>query len=191
MQQSGENKLLRKYHAGECIPEEQAMVAHHSIYAGIMPQNLLAMQPGPDGLRQRAARPHINLRKVIRFARVAAASPAFAILPGVGTLIFSTDKNLPAAYANNADHGSDKAVLVLLARVNGTRSNLSDARISSLLHQSGIEIIKSGYSTLVYKVASKSNTSGYNTITTTTPKAGQYNIVLPDGIGYGAMPPPV
>lgn len=145
MQQSGGNKLLREYPAGECKPKEQAMIAHHIIYVDIVRQNLLEMRPGPDGLRSRAAGPHIKSRKMIWLTMVAVASLAFAILPDVGTLIFATDRNPPAAYANNVDTGSDR--------------------------------------TLVYKVASKSNTSRYNTITTsTTPKGGQYKIVLSDGI---------
>lgn len=145
MQQSGENKLLRNYHAGECTPEEQAMIAHHIIYVHIMPQNGLEMQPDPDRLRSGVVGPQIKSRTIIRLARVAAASPAFAILTGVRASIFATDKNPPAAYANNVDTGSDR--------------------------------------TLVYKVASKSNTSGSNTITTsTTLKGGKYKIVLAGGI---------
>lgn len=178
--------MLQKYQAGECTPEEQAMVEDYIIWVGITPQDLLEMEPDLDELRSEIVGPHINYiktRKTIRFVRIAAVAASIAILLGVGTLIFAPHKiasdkdNEPTAYANDVDPGSDKAILTL---ANGTKINLSDARSGSLLSQSGIEIIKADDGTLVYKVAgSKSNTLAYNTIT--TPKGGQYKIVLPDG----------
>lgn len=178
MQQSGENKLLQKYSAGEYMPEEQAMIAHHIIYVGIMPRDLLAVQPDLDKLRLRlrTVGAHIKTRKIIWPARIVTAAAAIAILLGIATLVLSPYNNRPATYANAVNPGTDKAILAL---VNGTRINLSDARSISLLNQLAVEIIKAEDGSLVYNVASKLNTSGYNTITTTS-KEGQYKIVLSD-----------
>lgn len=176
MQQSGENKLLQNYSAGEFMPEEQAMIVHYIIYVDIMPQNLLAMQPALDQLRSRTMGTHIRTREMIWTARIIIAAAAIAILLGIDSGILSPDNNQPAPYANDVNPGSDKAILTL---GNETRINLSDARSSSLLNQLNVEIIKAEDGNLVYNVASKSNTSGYNTITTTS-KDGQYKIVLSD-----------
>lgn len=182
MSQAGEHKLLQKYQAGECTPEEEAMIAHYIIFVSTTPQDLLAMQPDLDELRIRTVGlhiSHIKTKRMIRLARIAAVAASITIVLGVGALMFVPDKEhkQPAAYANDVDPGSDKAILTL---ANGTKINLSDARSGSLLKQSGIEIVKAEDGTLVYKVAaSRSNTSAYNTIT--TPKGGQYKIVLPDG----------
>lgn len=176
MQQSGENKLLQRCFVGECMPEEQAMIAYYTIYVGIMSQDLLAVQPNLDELRSRTVGAHIKTRKMIWPARIVTIAATIAILLGIGTLILSPDNNQPATFANDVNPGTDKAIVTLL---NETKIKLSDARSSSLLNQLAIEIIKAEDSTLVYKVASKSNTSGYNTIT--TPKVGQYKIVLSDG----------
>lgn len=182
MSQAGEHKLLQKYQAGECTPEEEAMIAHYIIFVSTTPQDLLAMQPDLDELRLRTVGlhiSHIKTKRMVRLGRIAAVAASIAIVLGIGSLMFAPDKEQkqPAAYVNDIDPGSDKAILTL---ANGTKINLSDVRTGSLLSQSGIEIIKAEDGTLVYKVAaSKSNTSAYNTIT--TPKGGQYKIVLPDG----------
>lgn len=177
MQQSGENKLLQKYRVGECTPDEQAMIVHYIMYVDIIPQDLLAMQSNLDELRLSPVRTHIRTRKIIWPAGIVTVVAFIAILLGIGAFILSLENNQPAAYANGLNLDSDKAILML---INGTRINLSDAGNSSLLNQLGIKIRKIEDGTLVYKIASKSNTSGCNTIT--TPKGGQYKIVLSDGI---------
>jgi transmembrane sensor len=176
MQQSGENKLLKRYQVGECMPEEQAMIAHDIIYVDVMQQNLLAMQPALDQLRSGTIRTHIKTREMIPPARIIVAAIAIAILLGIDAGILSPDNSQPAAYTKNVNPGLDKAILTL---GNETRINLSEARSSSLLNQLAVEIIKAEDGNLVYNVASKSNTSRYNTIATTA-KGGQYKTVLSD-----------
>ena len=99
--------MIKKYQAGECTPEEKAMVENYIIYVGITPQDLLAMEPDLEELRSDTVGPHINYiksRKIIRFAKIAAAAASITILLGVGTLIFAPDKNnQPEAYANDAN----------------------------------------------------------------------------------------
>lgn len=99
---------------------------------------------------------------------------AIILLMLVGTLL---NHNPPIPYVDDVNPGTDKAILAL---TNGTRINLSDAMNGLLLKPEGIEITKAEDGTLIYKMTgSKSNASGYSTIT--TPKGGQYKIILPDG----------
>ncbi|SMC98118.1 FecR family protein [Pedobacter nyackensis] len=105
-----------------------------------------------------------------------AASITIAIV-AVTWMLFFMESPVPVAYANDISPGTDTAILTL---ANGTKINLSEVRGGSLFNESGIEIIKIEDGTLVYKVVeSKLNTLEYHTIT--TPKGGQYKIVLPDG----------
>lgn len=175
MQQSGENKLLQKYRAGEYTPEQQVMVAHYIIYVGIAPQKLLAMQFDLDQLRSRTVGMHIGIRKMILLAKIVTVAATIAILLAIGTLILTSDSNQPAAYASDMNPGSDKAILTF---ANGTKINFNDSRSGSLFYKLDIEVIKAGDGTQVYKVASKLNTSGCNTITIL--EGSLYKIILLD-----------
>lgn len=178
MLQADVKKIIEKYQDGECTPEEQAFIEHYIIYVGITPDADLDFESDLDDLRSRIISTTIGTRnKRFWITRVASLAAAIAILLGIGTLIFAPDKSQPSVLVNDVDPGSDKAILTL---ANGTKINLSDAKSGALLNQSGIEIIKADDGTLIYKiVGAKSNTSEYNTIT--TPKGGEYKIILPDG----------
>lgn len=107
-------------------------------------------------------------------ARIFVASD---IISFVSTLFIILNNYLPAAFTNEVDPGTDKAILTL---ANGTKINLSEVKNGSLLKRGGIEITKAEDGTLVYKITgSKSTAAGYNTIT--TPRGGQYKIILSDG----------
>jgi ferric-dicitrate binding protein FerR (iron transport regulator) len=74
--------------------------------------------------------------------------------------------------------GGNHATLTLS---NGTVIALDQAATGDLAHQSGSKIVKSKNDQLVYYPADATNSTSieYNTIS--TPRAGQYHIVLPDG----------
>lgn len=172
--------LLGQNQPDEPTPEEQAIKDYYDIYVNITPQDLLAMEPDLNELRLRTIGPHINhvrTAKTIWCGRMAVAAAIFIILSLVGTLFMTPDHNPPVNFANVVNPGTDKAILTL---ANGTKINLSVAKSGTLLKREGIEITKTEDGTLVYKIsASKSNASRYNTIT--TPRGGQYKIILSDG----------
>lgn len=176
MQQSGDNKLLKKNQSGECVPLQQAMITHYIIHVDRMLHNLKTGQPNTDELKSRISDVHINTRKSIWPARILTISVFIAILLGVGTLIFTPDNNQPTSYANDVNPGLDKAIL---PRFNETKIKLSDTGSSSLVNRLSMEIGKADDSILVYKATSNWNTLGNNG--TTTAKRGQYKNVLPDG----------
>lgn len=178
MSQVDAKEIIRKYQKGECTPEEQAIVEHYIIYVAVKPEQDVDMQPDLDDLRARLIRTtNKKSWKITWPARVAILAACTTVLLCVGNLIFAPPDKHIDRYKNEVDPGSDKAILTL---ENGTKINLSDAKSGALLKQSGIEIIKAEDGTLVYKVGgSTSNTAEYNTIT--TPRGGQYKIILPDG----------
>ncbi len=173
--------LLEKYMAGQCTPEEQKFVEDYITNDRITPQDLIAMQSDLMELRSRTVGPHLKTRKMSWPLRVAVAAAIIIILSLVGTLFMARlgapDSVPPAVLANKINPGKDQAVLTL---ANGTEINLSEAKSGPLLKSEEIEITKTEDGTLAYKlVGSGSNSSGYNTIT--TPRGGQYKVVLADG----------
>lgn len=87
--------------------------------------------------------------------------------------------SLPVAerYHNDVNPGGDKAVLEL---ADGKRIVLDNASEGELAQQGSVSVIKSDSGQLVYKVgAGPAGAVSYNTIS--TPKGGQYQVILPDG----------
>jgi ferric-dicitrate binding protein FerR (iron transport regulator) len=78
----------------------------------------------------------------------------------------------------DAEPGGNHATLTL---ANGTVIVLDQAKEGDLAHQSGSKVVKSNNGQLVYYPAAATNSTSieYNTIS--TPRAGQYHIILPDG----------
>lgn len=176
MQQSGDSKLLKNNQSGVCMPQQRVMTTHYIIHVDRMLQDLRAVQPNLDELKSRTSTAHIKTRKTIWPARILTAAASIAILLCIGTLVFTTDNNQPATYANDVNSGSDKAFLTLF---NETKIKLSDTRSSSWLSRLSIEIEYAEDSILVFKEASNSNTLANNR--TTTSKCSHYKNVLSDG----------
>lgn len=90
-------------------------------------------------------------------------------------------KNRPILLKNDALPGGDKAILTL---ANGSQIVLDSAHTGQLAQQGGTIIGKTANGQLVYDATkstadSHSATASLNTIT--TPRGGQYTVVLPDG----------
>lgn len=86
----------------------------------------------------------------------------------------STVKNL--ALVDKILPGTNKAVLTLS---NGSRINLTDGENGSLAEENHIVINKTAEGQVIYSAAEKTSAVVFNTIT--TPRGGQYAIVLSDG----------
>ncbi|MBB5436606.1 ferric-dicitrate binding protein FerR (iron transport regulator) [Pedobacter sp. AK017] len=175
--------LLHKYHQGKCTTEEKALVETFYLNHDFSTKKL---QEDELNLAGNRVFDKINESTKIKkssalslSARITTIAAAIIILLGVGTLIFTNHEKLPYAYSNDVPPGTDKAILTL---TNGKKINLSEAKDGSLTKQSGIELTKASDGTLIYKVDSSNknfDVLAYNTIT--TPKGGQYKIVLSDG----------
>ena len=86
-------------------------------------------------------------------------------------------KNIPPTLVADLPPGGNKAILTL---GDGSNIILDSAGNGNLASEGNTDITKSGRGELVYKSNNKSaGAVVYNTVT--TPKGGQYHIVLPDG----------
>ncbi|SMD15218.1 FecR family protein [Pedobacter nyackensis] len=117
-----------------------------------------------------------------------AAAATLLIMLSAG-LIFYKSKFLPSVKTNTVSNkadilpGGNKAILTLS---NGERRVLTDSTINQLVNQPGGSIIKAANGILVYKANSLSGNSSSETgevvmNNLTTPRGGEFQIILPDG----------
>ncbi|WP_342329021.1 FecR family protein [Pedobacter sp. FW305-3-2-15-E-R2A2] len=87
-------------------------------------------------------------------------------------------QNVPQNFANgDILPGTNKAFLTL---ADGTKLSLTDSKSGKLAEQAGVKITKGKDAQLIYTVLPSAGSKlEYNTIS--TPKAGQYQVNLPDG----------
>ncbi|MGF7081980.1 FecR domain-containing protein [Mucilaginibacter sp. UYCu711] len=187
MDQKNAKALIDKYLVGECTPEEQAQVETWYNQLAARQKDLpelpdydvrnaqitAGLPPDPD------AQP-----KVIRlWPRVAAAASILVFL-GLGFYFYQQNKHQPQPAAlmakNDIKPGSNKAVLTL---ANGQRIILTGAKNGQLAAQGNTAINKTADGQVAYDAQfGKDNATpklAYNTIT--TPRGGQYQVMLPDG----------
>ncbi|HXS57456.1 MAG TPA: FecR domain-containing protein [Hanamia sp.] len=127
----------------------------------------------------------------IPFRRVAAA--IVILILGIGAYFLLPSKNIRQLskkesgghfYKNDVSPGGNKAVLTLS---DGTEISLGSAANGKLAREGNTNIIKLNNGKLSYDTFSRSSSDDknvevqYNTLT--TPRGGQYNVVLPDGTG--------
>ena len=93
----------------------------------------------------------------------------------------ATHKSQPAVVAaasQNIPAGGNKAVLTL---ANGKEIMLSDAGAGDIVKQAGLRIYKTSAGEIVYEATATGNVSDTGINRITTPRGGQYSVVLPDG----------
>lgn len=123
---------------------------------------------------------HIQQQKQPSFLtryRIAIAAMLLVSL-SAGLWFYSTQQS-PATNFAHEDilPGSNKAFLTL---ADGTKLSLTDQKAGKLIEQAGVKITKGKNAELIYTVLpSSGNKLEYNTIS--TPRAGQYQVNLPDG----------
>lgn len=108
---------------------------------------------------------------------------AAAILMLVCFTIFFAEKEIPknlnnASYKNDVKPGENKAILTL---ANGKEISLDEAANGTLAKEDNVIISKNAAGQVVYDQDASANikSNAYNTIT--TPRAGDYMLLLPDG----------
>ena len=135
-------------------------------------------------------------KKVLHIKRWLIAASVLVFL-GAGLLYVITTRresqknNIAAVHKNDILPGGNKAILTL---ADGSKISLTDVGKGKIASENGIEINKAANGQLVYVIknltGSKSSVgsdgtentksiTAYNTIT--TPKGGQYQVILPDG----------
>lgn len=129
---------------------------------------------------QESAKPKsfIYRRLLVRFS----AAAALLLLIGSGVWFFhkpADETALDLQAKNRIGPGGNRAILQL---ANGSRIDLSSANKGVIATQAGISIHKNAQGLLVYTINAgntTNNSAGENSIT--TPRGGQYQVILPDG----------
>ncbi|NRF39638.1 FecR family protein [Pedobacter foliorum] len=115
-----------------------------------------------------------------------AAAAILLMMLAAGLIFFKSEhlqsiKAITAFKKQDILPGGNKAILTL---PNGERVVLTDSTINQLANQNGGSIIKAANGILIYKanaLAGNSETGEATFSTISTPRGGQYQIVLPDG----------
>lgn len=180
-------RLIRRYKEKKSTDEELEVFSH-LVREGKLDKYLLKQMnedmgihfPGEAGSATPVLKHKFNWTRLS-----AAASVALLLLAGLFFYIDRPEKKESAKLTesnpeNEIRPGSNKAVLTL---ADGSRIQLDETASGALTRQGDAEIIKSKDGQLEYRsIASEGNTPPeiiYNTLS--TPRGGQFRIVLPDG----------
>ncbi|MCX2449945.1 DUF4974 domain-containing protein [Pedobacter sp. PLR] len=160
-------QLLNKYKAGECTPEELALVESYIIDEGATPQDLLGMETDLMGYKDAAARIPWKIRRRNWPLNLLLIAASIVVVCGLFTVLFTKETN-SINYAGDVKPGGNKAVLTLES---GKEIELSEAKTGIVVDASK----------LTYNDGTVINNEQSKTFTISTPRAGTYQVRLPDG----------
>jgi transmembrane sensor len=188
MKKNKAKSLLGKYAAGQCTPEEIAIVEswyiqqQHDGVKDLMEKERLADMHEIRSLLIGEIRLE---RKSVRrlWPRIAAAASILLFLSiGIYYLLHKSSQQLiTQSQKNDIAPGSNKAILTL---ANGKQISLTDAKNGNIAQQGSADIKKTANGQVVYNAKAPTSLekvaeATYNTIT--TPRGGQYHLTLADG----------
>lgn len=180
-------ELLERYRNGSSTPEDKAFLeswylTHNQSAPYIMPDN----DRNEDVDRiwaviQKGLPP--QKKNSLGYSLAIAASVLIFVAAGSYFLIHSKNKaSTNIIVKNDIVPGKNEAILTL---GNGKKVSLTNTGNGLITQQSGIKVIKSGNGQLIYKVinadafvADDTKNTNWNTIT--TPRGGQWEVILPD-----------
>ncbi|WDF78959.1 FecR family protein [Mucilaginibacter sp. KACC 22773] len=173
-------ELFKKYHEGKCTEEEKALLEawylqfnEHDL--DITPKRIKAI--GNRIFRELPGNHTTFLKIGVRL--LSAATIIGIIITLTIRILFPIGKPESMLTRRDIAPGTNTAVLTLS---NGKRINLSKAGTGQLASQSGIRIYKTTSGQITYKTVGNSERGHANTINNiSTPKGGQWQVVLPDG----------
>ncbi|GAA3929350.1 DUF4974 domain-containing protein [Chitinophaga oryziterrae] len=188
-------ELLKKYHAGQCTPEEQLLLHSWTDQMHVLtakddpaPELEQAQQRVWGNVAAELHEKHTDTPKLFRRTKFiywsVAATVTILITASITYFNYfpSQKTNSIAHHVEDVPAGGNRAVLTL---ANGTTLNLDDQENGEIASQNGIKITKTNSGQIIYNVISMahshetSNQTVFNTIS--TPKGGQFQVVLPDG----------
>ena len=187
-------RILKKYNAGKATLEEKRFLeSFYELFETaedfISPGNQAHYAQLGESIKREVDQ-RISLEQnqthVIKlnpfWLRSAAAVIIIAAVALGGHYLLKTDKHGQSQMAKNEfkniNPGGNKAVLTL---ADGRRVVLDDAQNGQLATQAGVVISKAADGQIVYKISGAENT-GLPTLqnTISTPRGGQYQVILPD-----------
>jgi ferric-dicitrate binding protein FerR (iron transport regulator) len=187
--------LYQKYLDGECTPAEKELLAAYSDDMHLPDDVWTEQDTDPLEVRARIwqklsenrgeAIVIMPKRTNYRWLWAAASLALMAVLAGL--LFMPAEKNNAINIIVKKDKttilpGSNKAYLTL---ANGNKIVLDDAKNGQLAASAGVKVSKAANGVVVYKFDRKSGGQGHPAIpeinTITTPRGGQYQVILEDG----------
>jgi len=187
MDQQEAKKLIDKYVQGTATPQECKLVENW--YQSMSDQRPLSDRDDFEHLADElwaGTLQKANLtapRKTVRLWPYITVAASICLFIVVGLNFFlhkKTNTEAPIARIENKKStilpGGNKAVLTL---GNGQQISLSDQKNGTIAKDNTAEISKTGDGQVNYQAASANSAITYNTLT--TPKGGQYTVVLADG----------
>jgi transmembrane sensor len=184
-------EILQKYRQEKASPEEiKFLEAYYDVFdsndALVNQENEADYNYLRENIKSAVDRkisgPNGAIKKLNWFLYSAAAA-AVLILLSLSVYFFSDKKakDMTAQIDQQIQPGSNKAVLTL---ANGQKITLNDAAPGEIAKQSGISITKTADGQIVYTIlAGNTDTQDGEILknTISTPKGGQYKVILPDG----------
>lgn len=179
--------LLKKYLAGNCTEEEKGVLETWYLQHEINDLPQISEEDKEKQLDEVFSSLPIHRNPSLGISvwpRMIAAAVVLITL-GSGIYFYQHKQRkvdvAPQQYANDIKPGGNKAVLML---ADGRKITLDDAANGDIAKNAGVTITKTKDGQLMYKVIGKANDKAarqYSLNTITTPKGGQYQIILPDG----------
>jgi len=176
-------QLLRKYAEGTCSEAERYLFEQW--YNGLNAEDRLQLTE-IDLEEAEKVMLHVLQKKIERPGRILVwyrVAAAIVILFSAGGYFFIQNRiarhKAPDQVSSEILPGTNKAVLTLS---NGRQISLSDARNGTLTEEGDQRVKKADDGTIAYESKGSSNGSAavvYNTIS--TPRGGQWTVILPDG----------
>lgn len=188
MQEKDVQELLKKYNAGQCSEREKVLL--ETWYLTLAEDGKVPSVENIDHAHDEVwnslpGKIHSTTKLIWRLGTAAAivliGTVAFYFFRPDNTGHTTAENIKPTQSVGNMEvlPGGNKAILTLS---DGTTINLDDARTGEVANQQNTEINKTGRGELVYAASAgrlEASQPLYNTIT--TPRGGQYQVVLPDG----------
>lgn len=179
--------LLKRYRNGKATEEEKNfLVAYYNVFD--INEDATDETDNTDAIKRRLkARideqigfKNTNHYKSVWLRYAAAAVILIGIMAGGYTFFSRKHKAKQLATVSDVAPGSNKAVLTL---GNGQRIVLDDSGKGEIARQAGISITKTANGQIIYKTESSASSLEQPAVqnTVSTPKGGQYTVILPDG----------
>lgn len=176
MQSQDAQLLLRRFLAGECTSAEKELV--ESWFAELSEEQVDIAEPEAAHDRMlMKIRAELTPVRRMGWRKYAAAAAAVVIAATAGYLLWTRQPQQHEAQTIEAAPGSDKAILTL---ANGQRIVLDSSASGTLTTQGGSRITNQN-GQLDYLPGGEAAKTAIASNTLTTPRGGQYKLILPDG----------
>lgn len=171
-------ELFKKYHAGQCTEEEKALLEawylqFNEYDPDISPRRIKAA--GRKIFRELPGNQHAF---IVIGLKLAAAAIGIGFLVTIIPLLSSKFEKPTSAAPQEILPGINSATLTLS---NGKKIDLDKVHNGQLALQSGIQVVKTTDGQLAYKITDTGGAAVASTNNLTTPRGGQWQVILPDG----------